>query len=172
MAAPQLPGAVIDLGAARERRAARPVSRMTPWAAMAATLVLGIGLGNVVGGRGGTSPVEYEQGRLVAAAELEDALYARLASAPADAGPRIGLTFRDKAGLLCRSFADGATSGLACREQGDWRVRGLFQGEAPAGDYRMAAGADQRLTALIDEIISGEPFDAAAERDAMAKGWR
>ena len=40
------------------------------------------------------------------------------------------------------------------------------------GDYRMAAGGDPRLAALIDETISGEPLDADGERAAQAKGWR
>lgn len=162
----------VDFTAARERRAARPVSRTTQWAAMAATLALGIGLGNVVGGGGQTSPVTVEEGRLVAAADLEEALYARLASTPAGDGVRIELTFRDKAGSVCRSFTDQGTSGLACREGGDWRIHGLFKGAGDAGDYRMAAGGDARLAALIDETIAGDPFDAAAERAALEKGWR
>ena len=118
-------------------------------------------------------PVARENGALVASASLEDALYTRLASAPAEDGPRIGLTFRDKSGEVCRSFTDEGLSGLACRSGGDWQIRGLFQG-APAqqADYRMASGEDPRLAALIDERIAGEPFDAAAEKAALEKGWR
>jgi len=31
---------------------------------------------------------------------------------------------------------------------------------------------DPNLAALVDSTISGEPFDAAQEKDAKAKGWR
>lgn len=177
MAAPvpdHIGAAPVDFATAREQRDnRRRVAGVPQWAAMAATLALGIGLGNVVGDRGRQqSPVEVEDGRLVAAADLEQALYTRLASAPAADGARIGLTFRDKTGSVCRSFADRDASGLACRDGGDWRIRGLFQGAGENGDYRMAAGADERLTALIDENIAGEPFDAAAERAALDKDWR
>ena len=162
-----------NFAAARDRRAARPVSRTTQWGAMAATLALGIGLGNVVGGGGQTSPVAVEDGRLVAAADLAQALDTQLASAPAGAGARIGLTFRDKAGSVCRSFTDGGASGLACRADGDWKIRGLFQqGTGEQGEYRMAAGNDPRLASLIEESIAGEPLDATAERKAQELGWR
>ena len=165
-------GEVIHLASARERRAARPISVRTQWAAMAATLVLGIATGTMLS-PGSDGPVVRENGALVASASLEEALYPRLASAPAGEGPRIGLTFRDKAGSLCRSFSDETVSGLACREGGDWKIRGMFQGSTqPQGDYRMAAGEDPRLATLIDETIAGEPLDAAGEQAAKERGWR
>lgn len=142
------------------------------WAAMAATLALGLLVGNLVGDRSG-SPVQNRDGSLVAAAALDRALDQQLAANGASNGIRIGLTFRDRRGSICRSFNDGAASGLACRDSGDWRIRGLFQGgEGQAGDYRMAAGENPRLAALIDESIFGEPFDASAEKAALEKGWR
>ena len=162
---------VVDFGArAAERRRSR--FAMPQWAAMAATLVLGLVVGTMIGGRA-NSPVMVEDGRLVAAASLDQALDTRLASAPATDGPRIGLTFRDGSGRVCRSFSGAAASGLACREGEQWRIRGLFQGaEGQASDYRMAAGEDPRLAALIDDTIAGEPFDAAQEQKTHDKGWR
>lgn len=166
---------VVSLAEARERREMRRAS-LPAWrqfAAMAATLVLGIALGNMVVPHEGSSPIAPEAGRLVASADLEQALYARLASAPADEGPRIGITFRDTAGSICRTFEDRAAAGLACFEGGDWRIRALFQGaKGPAGEYRMAAGADPRLLEIVDETIAGEPFDAAQEEAAKARGWK
>ena len=156
----------------RDRRRGRPISVATQWAAMAATLAIGIVAGTMLPSTGG-GPVARENGALVASASLEDALYTRLASAPAEDGPRIGLTFRDKSGDVCRSFTDEGLSGLACRAGGDWQIRGLFQGgSSQSGAYRMASGEDPRLAALIDERIAGEPFDASAEKAAMEKGWR
>lgn len=166
---------VVSLAEARERREMRRTSRPAwrQFAAMAATLVLGIAVGNMIVPQGGSSPIAPEAGRLVASAGLEEALYARLASAPSDEGPRIGMTFRDTSGSVCRTFEDGAASGLACFEGGDWRIRALFQGDqGPAGEYRMASGADPRLLEIVDEAIAGEPFDAAAERAAKERGWK
>lgn len=161
----------VDLTEARERRAARPLPRATKWAAIAATLAIGIVTGTMLS-TGSSAPVVRENGALVAAAELEEALDTRLASAPASEGVRIGLTFRDADGALCRSFENEESSGLACRADGDWQIRGLFQqADAQTGDYRMASGADPRLAELVDATIAGEPFDAEAERAAMEAGW-
>lgn len=162
---------VIDLSTVRARKA-RPIPVPAQWAAMAATLAIGIVTGTMIGG-GNPGPVGREAGRLVASGDLDEALYARLASVPAEDGPRIGLTFRNSAGAICRTFTDEASSGLACRDGGDWRIRGLFQGaEGGEGEFRMAFGSDPRLAALVDETIEGEPFDADAERQAMERDWR
>ena len=166
---------VIDFQARHSQhtaRKARPMSVATQWGAMAATLAIGIAVGSMLQSAP-DEPVARENGVLVASASLENALYTGLASAPAAEGARIGLTFRDKSGAVCRSFTDRKVSGLACRDGGDWQIRGLFQGEEGyAGDYRMASGEDPRLAALVDERIAGEPFDAAAEKAAMEQGWR
>ena len=161
---------VIDFATARERRFGRP-SRAIQGAAMAASLAIGL----VVGGqlRAPAGPVASEGGKLVASAALGNALDVQLASAPADAGARIGLTFRDRSGHVCRSFSDGGASGLACRDAGRWQIRGLFQGaERQGGHYRMAAGPDPQLMALIDQAIAGEPFDKASEQAALKAGWK
>ena len=171
--APNTEQKVINLADARERREARtgaPLWRQA--AAMAATLALGMVVGNQLTGDP-SGPVQVEAGRLVAGAELGSALYARLGSAPAGGGPRIGMTFRDRSGAICRTFEHQAASGLACREGGDWRIRGLFQGaEGQSTDYRMAAGADPRLLEMVDDSIQGEPLDDAQEKEAQSKGWR
>ena len=168
---------VVDFTKARsacEARRAQPLwVQMT---ALAATLAVGVFAGNMLTGGvapAPSSPIEAEAGRLVASADLEHALYAQLASAPAESGPRIGLTFRDKTGAICRTFEDRAASGLACREGGDWRIRSLFQGpEAQTTDYRMASGGNPQLMEAVDASIDGEPFDAAQEKAAAERGWK
>lgn len=164
---------VIDFGAIVAERRPKWLAG-SQWAAMAATLAVGLVAGAMIGGRGGTdSPVAIERGRLVAAAGLEQALDTWLASASVMADARIGLTFRDSSGRICRSFSKATVSGLACREGEHWRIRGLFQGsEGQTGDYRMAAGENPRLAALIDETIAGEPFDAAQEKAARDRNWQ
>jgi anti-sigma factor RsiW len=160
---------VIDFAA---RKRSRVRASIPQWTALAATLAVGVLLGTLVQ-NGGSAPVEMKGGRIYAAAALNQALDKELASAPAG-DVRVGVTFRDQAGEICRSFTQSASSGLACRSQGRWWLKGLFA--APEGqrssDYRMAAGMDPSLAALVDSTMAGEPFDAAAEKQARDRGWK
>jgi hypothetical protein len=111
-------------------------------------------------------------GKLYAAAALNRALDTELASAPSGA-VRIGLTYRDHSGEICRSFTGAAGSGLACRNGDRWQLKGLFAApEGQTSDYRMASGMNPNLAALVDSTMAGEPFDAAAEKAARDKRWR
>lgn len=162
---------VVDLAARRESK--RGLFSAFQWGAMAATLLVGIVSGTIIGDWDEGPSVADRQGTLVASAELGTALDAQLASAPVATGPRVGLTFRDQRGEICRSFTDGALQGLACRDGKDWRLRALIQGSAqPDGEYRMASGADPMLAETIDSMMEGEPFDAAQEKAAKEDGWR
>jgi hypothetical protein len=166
------PAQVIDFAEARKRRgpAARPPVRQ--WAAIAATLAVGVLIGTLAPHAREASPLEVQSGKIYAAAALDSALSKQLASAP-HGDVRIGITFRDQSGEVCRSFTDPSSSGVACRDRTGWRVRGLFAApEGQSSDYRMAAGMDPNLAALVDSTIDGEPFDAADEKAARDKGWR
>lgn len=145
-----------------------PVWKMLPLAAM---LAVGVVAGSLIAGRA-TGPIEVQGGRIYAAAALDTALDTQLASAPAG-DVRIGLTFRDRAGRICRSFTAPSSSGLACRDNGHWVLNGLLASpEGQSSDYRMAGGESPALTNLVDSTIAGEPFDAARERVARDAGWR
>ena len=167
------PAKVIDIAACREALARPFVGPLPQWAAMAAMLVLGLFAGSLAGGDLASSPVEVHDGQIYAAGAVDQALERQLASAGAGGDVRIGLTFRDASGSICRTFGTSAASGLACRDQGDWRVQGLFAAPEGAGEeYRMAAGADPRLMDLVDSTMEGEPFDAAQEAQAKERDWR
>jgi hypothetical protein len=162
------PAQVIDLVAARR---VRSMPALAQWAAMAATLAVGVFVGTQVP-RGGTAPVQVQGGKLYAAAALDQALDTELASTPTG-DVRIGITYRDSAGEICRTFVAPAGSGVACNARGRWQMKGLFAApEGQGGDYRMAAGMDPNLAALVDSTIAGEPLDATAEKAARDKGWR
>jgi hypothetical protein len=162
------PAQVIDFAAAKR---ARSMPALAQWAAMAATLAIGIFVGTRVP-QGTDAPVEAQGGRLYAAAAVNRALDSQLASAPTG-DVRIGLTYRDEAGEICRTFTATAASGLACRNGGRWQMKGLFAApEGQGSSYRMAAGMDPNLAVLVDSTMSGEPLDAAAEKAARDKGWR
>ena len=161
---------VVDFAAARRSRETRWGS-MPQWAALAATLAVGVFVGTMVP-QHSDAPIAVEAGQLYAASALDRALDVQLASAPS--GPvRIGLTFRDRSGAICRTFTDPAQSGLACRSGDRWQLRGLFAApEGQGGSYRMATGMDPGLAALVDSAITAEPFDAAREKAARDTGWR
>lgn len=163
---------VIDFAKAKRRRSASAWPSSGQWAAMAATLAIGVLIGTLAPQSREVTPVRVQGGKMYAAAALNGALNAELASAPR-AGVRIGLTFRDQAGEVCRSFSDSSSSGLACRDAKGWQVRGLFAApEGQSSDYRMAAGMDPNLAAMISSTMAGEPFDAAAEKAARDRHWR
>jgi hypothetical protein len=167
------PADVLDFAAKRTARNKRPWGSPPQWAAMAATLAIGVLVGTNLPNRADNASVQIQGGGMVAAGDLARALETQLASAPTAGEAKIGVTFRDASGAVCRSFTAQAASGLACRERDGWQVRGLFA--APDGqstDYRMAAGMDPNLAGLIDSSMAGEPFDAAAEKAAREKGWR
>ncbi len=162
---------IIDFASAKRAREGRRWPSLPQWAAMAATLALGIFTGTMIPQRS-TAPVEVQGGKLYAAAALGQALDTQLASAPAR-DVRIGITFRDQSGAICRSFTETGASGLACREDGRWQLRGWFAApEGQSGQYRMAAGMDPNLASLVDSTIAGEPFDVRLEKAAKANGWR
>ena len=162
---------VVDLAAHREKRRAFLTSG-PQWAAMAAALAIGVALGTTLQTNGTSGPVEVSGGSMYAASAVDRALDTQLASAN-NGNVRVGLTFRDQQGVICRTFATAASTGLACRESDRWKLRGLFAAPAGQGEnYRMAAGADPRLMDMVDETIAGEPFDAAREQAARDKGWK
>jgi hypothetical protein len=161
-------GQVIDFAAAKR---ARSMPAVVQWTAIAATLAIGIFIGTRVP-QDSSAPVQVEAGKLYAAASLNKALDYELASAPTG-DVRIGITYRDGAGEICRTFVAPAGSGLACRNSGRWQMKGLFAApEGQASDYRMAAGMDPNLASLVDSTIAGAAFDEAQEKAARQKGWR
>lgn len=162
---------VVDLAARRAAR--RPFGSLPQWAAMAASLVIGIAIGAISLNGSSQQPVETRGGQIYAAGAVDRALDTQLASASPGGDVRIGLTFRNSEGAICRSFEADAATGLACRDEGDWRLRGLFPApDRQQTEYRMAASPNQQLLDLVDSTIAGDPFDAAAEAQAKERGWR
>ena len=156
---------------------ARPVAaRRHAWmtgGAIAASLLLGLGIGHFSGGGGGgDGPVAVEQGTMVAQGELASALETQLASAQDSAPIRIGLSFRRKGGGWCRSFEGQAISGVACRQEQGWQVQQLVPGSGQETAYRQASSGDVRLMATVDALMDGSPLDAAQEKAAKARRWQ
>ena len=164
---------VVDMAPWRQALARPFVGPLPQWVAMAAMIAVGLFAGTFIGREIDSSPVALRDGQVYAAGPVDEALETQLAAAPSGGPVRIRLTFRGRSGAICRSFTYGASSGLACRSGDDWQVRGLFAApEGQAGEYRMAAGMDPNLAALIDSTIAGEPAGAAQERTLKERGWR
>ncbi|GAY21862.1 MULTISPECIES: anti-sigma factor family protein [Sphingobium] len=148
-------------------------ARRRVWAmggAIAASLLLGLGVGHFSGGSDG--PISIEQGTMVAQGELASSLETQLASAQEEAPIRIGLSFRRKGGGWCRSFEGQALSGVACREGQGWQVQQLVPGAGREAAYRQASSGDARLMATVDALMDGSPLDAAQEKAAKDRRWQ
>jgi anti-sigma factor RsiW len=160
----------------------RPQARWSwpQWGAMAASLVVGVLLGPLLRPSAPQAPLETSGGRVLASGVLSQALSRQLASAqPPGAPVAIGVSFRARSGDYCRTFVlreSQSLAGLACRAGPGWQVVALAQSEAPgaaAGGYRQAASAlPPAVARTLDELIVGEPLDAAAETAARERGWK
>ena len=144
-------------------KVAKPAIRRWGWLvgpALAASLVLAIFLPRMGGGAGDSIDPALAQaldGQLVA-------------NQSATAETRILLSFRRKGGDYCRAFTGADQSGIACREDGGWKLIERAGGDAPQGsDYRQAGSGD--LLALAQDMAVGGALDAAAEQQAQAVGW-
>lgn len=172
-------GAVADLSLAREA-ARRKISRR-PWqpAAMAASLLLGLGLGFLAWHRSGALIQPGSGGGLVANAALAEALSDQLSDDRSPAQVAVtGLSFRSKSGDYCRTFSltgTDASAGLACREGMEWKIKALAQSGHTAtnsGSFRTAASEESpAIRAAVEGTIDGEPLDRAGEISARQSGW-
>ena len=158
-----------SLAARRAAKAEAQRLRFAPahWGAIAASLVLGLAVGNQLPAP--ASPVEVDGGALVASGPLATALETQLAAAQSADGTRIGLTFRAKDGRWCRTFESAELSGIGCRSGGRWRLERTQPGTG-ASDYRQASSGS--LAAAAEMMMAGEAEDAAGERAARDQGWK
>lgn len=148
--------------------------RLPHWAALAASLVLGLLLAPLLD-EDGAGPFDSTGQALLARGELMQALDRQLASEASTGAVSVGLSFRARDGSFCRSFtlAEQSLSGLACRQAAGWRVSALGEATVERGELRRAGSAlPPAVAAEVDARIVGEPLDAAGERKARDTGWR
>jgi len=136
--------------------------------AVAASLALGLVVGHSLQDPG---YVRTRDGQLYASGALAGALDKQLAS---DQGAVLTpVSFRDAQGSYCRVFTSRAADGIACHGADGWTLRqtrpGAQQGKT---DYAQAGSADPALMAAAQDMMSGDPLDAAAEAQARSAGWR
>jgi hypothetical protein len=169
--------------AAADRTAARGGPLQRQWrvaGTMAASVIIGVGVGFFIWGRGGAPLVRNTGGTLVAGGQLATALSSQLAAESSNhSSVQIGLSFLAKSGDYCRTFVlSGAVpqSGLACRRAGEWQIQALAQvpnDATGAGEYRTAGSATpEMILKLVEGRMAGEALDQAQERAARERDWK
>ena len=156
-----------------------PRNLWSQWAAVAASLVIGVIIGQVVLSRGpGAGPIIARDGKLIANGALASALTSQLTSENGQGPVHIGVSFEARSGTDCRTFilqASQALAGLACRDHDDWHVRVLAQIAAqPQGNGSLRqAGSEMPKSVMqaVDDNIVGNAFDAEAEAAARKNDW-
>jgi hypothetical protein len=166
----------------RNHGAALARSGLRRWIALALAALLGVVLGWLIFRSSPTTPIAESSGAipvesgiirdhdgtLVAAGTLADALengHENDISAPV----RIALSFRDKAGRICRSFDTARLAGIACRDEDGWRLRLALQRSDSA---KSSSSESPFVGQAVDAMIAGDPLDAGEEQAARANGWR
>jgi hypothetical protein len=168
---------VTDLSAARAAKSGGTKSKTwswPQWAAIAASLLIG-----VLAGRTALQPSHSEmfattEGGIVASGDLLAALDTQLSGTATGENVRIGLSFRSNGGNYCRSFAAGSAAGFACREDAQWRVQALNETRAHGADgqYRMAGSElPAAILTAIDDVMAGDALDREQEQAARERGW-
>jgi hypothetical protein len=172
------PVAAISAWRHRGRSPLRAPRLWAPPAALAASLVLAGVLAVDLWRAPGTGGFALQNGQLVARGIVAHTLSTALVNAqPTDAAVRIGLSFRDHAGRICRTFwvhAQGS-AGVACRAGADWLVETVAAAPAAPGveGNLRVAGSDWPASILseVEQRIDGEAFDALGEERARARDW-
>jgi anti-sigma factor RsiW len=160
----------------------RPKRTRTPpmyWGAIAASFVVGGLVWHFGAELLAPGPVMERGGQLLASGALDKALSTQLVrDQQAQSAVQIGVSFRSKAGSYCRTFQlrDNNLAGLACREQGNWKLEMLaLTGSSPAGqpEFRQAGSSlPPAIAQAVDQAIDGDPLDAEAEARARTNRWQ
>lgn len=156
-----------------------PIRRRQLWIPAGAA-VAGIAIGIGISGLFGAGAALHDRdGALIAGGGLARLLSTGLAGdRNPDAPGRIGLTFIDNAGDYCRTFQTSGNggnvlAGVACHERNTWRVVATAAVKSSVnGQFRPAAASlPDSLRGAVNDMISGQPLNAAAERTARDRNW-
>ena len=81
------------------------------------------------------------------------------------------MSFAANDGRYCRTFEDPRLSGLACAGEHGWELVATAPGTRAGGEYRQASSGNALVLGTAQEMMAGEPLDAAGERRARDMGW-
>jgi hypothetical protein len=139
-------------------------------------MLIAVGAGLLAWRHEHAGPIETAGDTRVARGNLAAGLSNQLSGdASAGSGVRIGLSFVGKSGRYCRTFSLAEDAGIACRHAGRWEIVALAHREPDAAAdsrFRTASSAmPPQVLEAIEEQISGEPLDRAAEMAARGESW-
>lgn len=169
---------VIDLAAARAKRKTPSWSAL-PFAAMAASLAVGLFIGqsaDLLGPSGGEALLSSSVNGTRIAATLEETLGRSASGTQAELAGigmvRIDLTFKTGDGRICRQFSlesgPQTNDAVACRTGSGWELEAFGRRSAAQGEMRLAAGeAAPAVIAAVDALIAGDPLVGEAESRAL-----
>ena len=153
--------AAVYLAVARAART--PRFAILQWAALAATLVAGFLAG-------------HEFAPPAATLFTVDAALTHSLDGGVVPAIRIALSYRNRMNKFCRVFHDDRatpTAGIACQQNGGWRLLVAAAATGEVTDYRTAADdLPAAITATLDATISGAPLDVVGETSAAKRGWK
>lgn len=200
MGGPRHGATVVQLAAVRATRAAtqqaaRKARRSwrwswLEWGALVLVLILGVAAGKFLLADWQPDPqsqpsLAWRDGALQAQGRLALALEQAPGGVAGVYGGsvRILSSFVEAGGGYCRSFSATGNvqdmAGLACKSRGGWKVAVLVQQPRPANAAQGAGQLRQAATelpaavqAVVEQRNSGVLLDAAAEQEAMRKGWQ
>ena len=166
--------AVTDLEQARAARKAGSIRWAGPeWGAIAASLLVAVVLGYFLLRSPVPGLLVKREGQLLAQNALAETLSNQLAGDQGSSSIRVGISFRDKQGAYCRTFTLPDRAGLACRENGQWRVPVLVRSAEGQESGARQAGSPlpPEILRAVEDRIAGEPLDAADEVAARQSNW-
>ncbi len=161
---------VVDIAQARAERTQR--SRLPIWtsSAIAASLILGVGIGTQIPEK---STVGIRDGAMVAQGTLDRALTTQLAAAQDGAPFRILVSFKERGGSVCRGFDSPEMAGIACRTGDEWVLRRTQSSNASqSAGYRQANSSASDILSAAQDMADAPAFDAVQEQAARTNGWR
>ena len=148
----------------------RPIGWWRNVTAIAASLVLGLFLGQAItdpSGKGSASVTATPNEQLALALETQ------LASAQRPGDPVvIGATFIGQEGQPCRTYEYAGSAGLACRSGGEWQLKLVAPGlGSQIPEYQQAGSASELVMQSAQNMLAEGPLNASAEREARDAGW-
>ncbi len=165
-----------------ESKKPSPRRRVMQFAAMAAALLIALGIGAELGRRSAAPALVFGPSGLMAGPVLAQAISTAYSGEPAttDAGAiSVALSFRSSKGDLCRRFRldHGAQSQtvVACQQDGNWQIEGWTAGppEPSNNGFTTASGpSNAAIDAVIQSLGIAQTLNHGQEDAAIKSGWR
>ena len=161
-----LGGSVVPLQSIR-----KPRSRLIQFAAIAATLVVGVFVGIQINDSDRPNDLSRLTAGLVSSESLLFATLETVPSGEVQGNLQPILSFKTGEGDICREVLAPEQRALACRSDGDWTVLAISRDASSASgeDYETASAASSiAFDVLTEQLMVGVPLSATEEQDLLS----